>query len=139
MTTHMPFDPERVWAVIADLESTPEWVPDLVSARRLDSGAIGVGSKLEEVMQVQGRKVTATVEIVGYREGELLEHKGEGGPVKFGGKFELNPSGNGCDVTNSWWLELSGMFRLASPMAASWARKNIEESMKALERKLAEG
>jgi uncharacterized protein YndB with AHSA1/START domain len=137
LTTDFAASPERIWAVISDIESAPQWVPDMLSSRRVDSGPLGKGSRFEQVMRVQGRRVTATVEIVEYAEGKTMAHTGQGGPVKFGGRFELTPTESGCSVTNSWWLELSGMLRLASPVAASWARKNIEDSMSAL-RKLLE-
>lgn len=133
ITTDLTATPEQVWAIVSDLESAPEWVPDMVSARRLDSGPLQVGAQFEQVMRVQGRKVTAKVQVAEYREGEVFAHSGEGGPVKFGGRFELTPMATGCRVVNSWWLELSGMFKLASPMAANWARNNIEQSMKALD------
>ena len=46
--------PERVFALLAQPERTPEWSPSVVSVRRTDSGPIGVGSTTESVVKVLG-------------------------------------------------------------------------------------
>lgn len=37
--------PERVWAVLLDIERWPEWDPPITSIQRLDTGRFGVGSR----------------------------------------------------------------------------------------------
>lgn len=129
---------ERVWEIITDLESAPSWVPDLISVRRIDAGPLQVGSRFSEVMRVQGREIDMTVTITEYAAPRLIAHKGEGGPAKIDGRTTIEETVDGCRVTNEWSLELSGMLRLASPIAGNWTRNNIESSMQALRVKLGE-
>ena len=123
---------EQVWEVITDLENAPQWVPDLLSVRRIDSGPLGVGSQFEQVMNVQGRKVEMIVTIEELDAPRVIMHSGNGGSVKIGGRATLSETPDGCSVTNEWTLELSGLLKLASPIAGNWTQNNIEESMRRL-------
>lgn len=123
---------EQVWDVITDLENAPQWVPDLLSVRRIDSGPLGVGSKFEQIMNVQGRKVEMIVTIEELDAPQVISHSGKGGSVKIGGRATLSETPDGCNVINEWTLELSGLLKLASPIAGNWTQNNIEESMRRL-------
>ena len=44
-TIEIAADPDRVWTIWIDVERWPEWTQSVVTARRLDDGEFGVGSR----------------------------------------------------------------------------------------------
>jgi len=51
--------PERVFALLAQPERTPEWSPQVLSIRRTSGGPIGVGSTTEAVVKALGTRQRA--------------------------------------------------------------------------------
>ena len=46
---------DEVFAYVGDLETAPQWVPDLVSMRKVTEGPVGVGTRYVEMVQM-GKK-----------------------------------------------------------------------------------
>ena len=94
--------PQKVFAVLCDVERWPEWTPTMTSVRRLDSGPFAIGSSAQvrqpklrtavwRVTELQdGRNFTWTTHSPGLRmtAGHLIEPKGAGSQVEL--TFELS-------------------------------------------------
>jgi uncharacterized protein YndB with AHSA1/START domain len=99
---HIEAPPEKVFAVLCDVERWPEWTPTMISVRRLDSGPFAIGSSAQvrqpklrpnvwRVTELQdGRNFTWTTHSPGLRmtAGHLIEPKGDGSRVEL--TFELS-------------------------------------------------
>jgi uncharacterized protein YndB with AHSA1/START domain len=102
VAVHIEAPPEKVFAVLCDVERWPEWTPTMISVRRLDSGPFAIGSSAQvrqpklrpnvwRVTELQdGRNFTWTTHSPGLRmtAGHLIEPKGEGSRVEL--TFELS-------------------------------------------------
>ena len=132
VVTEFSAPPEDVWNIITDFENAPSWVPDLMSVRRIDSGPLAIGSQFEQVMRVQGRNMQIALTIREVDAPRTIAHTGEGKSVKISGRATITETPTGCRVVNEWSIELSGLMKLAAPIAGSWTQNNIEESMRAL-------
>ena len=51
--------PERVFAVLAQPERTPEWWPSVISVHRTSRGQVGLGSTTESTITALGRRQRA--------------------------------------------------------------------------------
>lgn len=100
---------DRVIAVLSDVERWPEWNATTISVRRLDAGALRVGSRAR-VLQPKLKPAT-------WRVTELDAHHFTwmtGGPgIRITGRHDIEPNANGCRVTLA--IEMSG---LLAPIAA---------------------
>ncbi len=126
----------EVFAYVSNLELAPEWVPDLVSVSKTTAGPAGVGTRYDEVVCMGSRMANAQLEITEYTPPHSFAHRGQGGPAQFSARFLFAPE-RGCTlVTHEWEVRLSGMFKLVSPLAANWVRKNVDAGMENLRRRL---
>ena len=120
--------PEKVHAVIADLERGPEWQPSLV---RVDA------ERGTEVRRIGGHEREARFDVTRDEPPRLFEIVSHGGPVRASATFELEPVESGTRVDFSLVLELGGALRLAGRMirgrAEHEARENLERLKKLLE------
>jgi len=97
--------PETVWAILADLERWPEWTASMQSVKRLDSEAIGTGSRVR-VLQPKLRPAVFTVT-------EWLPNRNftwtssTPGVTTVAGHL-LEPATGGCKLTLS--LRFDGLF-----------------------------
>jgi carbon monoxide dehydrogenase subunit G len=121
--------PEDVYALVADLERSPEWQPSLVRVD-VDRGV--------EVRRVAAHERQARFEVTRNEPPRLFEIVSHAGPVRARATFELQPVTAGTRVELAVVLELGGALRLAGRMirgrAEQEARENLERLKEILER-----
>jgi carbon monoxide dehydrogenase subunit G len=115
--------PERVWAVMADVERWPEWTESMKSVERLDSGEFGVGSKAKlKIRRSPNANVWTVTELTPNRS---FSWETNSGGVKGIATHVIEPDGNASKVTLT--VDLSGIVAtLFGQMIGGQSRKNVE-------------
>jgi dehydrogenase/reductase SDR family member 12 len=67
-TLVVPTTPERAFAFVADFTTTASWDPGIRAARRLDEGALGVGSRFRVELALGPVSAPLTYEITTFEE-----------------------------------------------------------------------
>jgi carbon monoxide dehydrogenase subunit G len=98
ITTDIPAAPDRVWAILADVERWPEWTPSVSRIRRLDPGPLAVGSRARIH---QPRLLPATWRIVELAEGRRFTWVTRGPGVRAVAEHSVEPIDRGSRVTLS--------------------------------------
>ena len=95
--------PERVWAVMADVERWPEWTPTMNSVRRLDGGDLRVGSRAKIK---QPKLMGVTWQVTSLQPGRSFVWQNRSPGMLSVGGHEIEPLGGGSRVR--LWVEQTG-------------------------------
>ncbi len=120
--------PDDVWAVVTDLDGSPQALSLISSIKRLDGGGeIGVGTRWEETRTMGGKDNTSTLEVVALdpakrRYEVALEAMGQ----DFRSVVQVTPSGTGSQVDMTMESTAKG---LAAKVLAKTLGKAFEGSM----------
>ena len=111
--------PERVWAVMADVERWPEWTASVSSVRRIDDGPLAVGSR---VRIKQPRLLPADWIVTSLTPGREFTWVTRSVSLEATGEHAVEPIAQGARAT------LSVRFRgLLAPLITSLTRGLIEK------------
>ena len=124
--------PERVWAVMKDVERWPEWTESMKIVERLDSGEFSPGSKAKlKIRRSPNANVWTVTELTPNRS---FTWETNSGGVKGVATHVIEPDGSGSKVTLT--VDLSGIVAtLFGPIIAGQSRKNVDMEAEGLKRR----
>jgi carbon monoxide dehydrogenase subunit G len=108
--------PERAFDYVADFSTAEAWDPGIPSARRIDDGPLGVGSRFELVSRFGSTEQTIVYEITGFDRPSAVTFVGDGD--RFRGTDTISfaaRAGGGSIVTYVADLGLKGLAAVALP------------------------
>ena len=123
---------EEVFAYVSDAQNGPRWQSELVEARRLTDGSLGVGTQYAGVRKFMGRKVESIMEYITYEPNKKIVFKSISGSSPFVQTYLFESSGAGTQLTTRLDLETSGLMGLAEPLIASGVKREVDASFAAL-------
>lgn len=137
-TIESSLPPEEAFAELADFSSSERWDPGVTSARRLDDGAVGVGSTFEVISRFAGRDVPLVYEIVELEPHRRLVLRAESRTVVSLDTITFEPAAAGTSVTYDADLRLRGLVRVVDPLLGlafnrigDRARDGLRETLRA--------
>ena len=134
-TVNISAPPERVWAVMIDVERWPEWTESMKSVERLDDGEFGIGSKAKlKIRRSPSANVWTVTELTPNRS---FTWETNSGGVKGVAAHVIEPDGSSSKVTLT--VALSGVVAmLFGWMIGPESKRNVEMEAEGLKRR-AEG
>lgn len=116
VTTHIKASPQAVYDLVSDLPRMGEWSPENTGGRWLD-GATGPapGVRFRGTNKERFRRWSTTATVVEATPGQAFVFDVSFGPFKVARwGYHLAPSGEGCDVTETWEDQRAGWMRATS-------------------------
>ena len=134
-TARIPAPPSAVFAYLSDLDNLAEWQSGVVSAERVDSGPMRVGSSARVTRELMGQRLAVPLTITDYEPPGRLGIGSEVSGVKAAAMLELVEADDGAATDLAFAMEIrgSGMTSFMEPMIASAARGDIEASLQRLQ------
>ena len=133
-TARIPARASVVFAYLADLGNLAEWQSGIVSAERVDSGPMHVGSSARVTRELMGQRLAVPLTVTDYEPPTRLGIASEVSGVKAAAMLELTPADGEAATDLAFAMEIrgSGMTSFMEPMIASAAKGDIESSLERL-------
>ena len=121
---------------MADFTHAAEWDPGTKSAKRLDDGEIGVGSKFELVVEFAGNESPFTYEITEYERPERLVVESDSVAVHLTDTMTCTAEGSASRLNYDARLDLKGWRKVTTPVMAVLFNRLCQKGRGGLEREL---
>lgn len=128
--------PERVWAIITDLDGTAAVLSGVTRIERLAGPAYGVGTRWRETRTMLGREASEEMEVVGIDEGRSTTIAADAHGVAYRSVLRVEPAATGALLTMSFagtlqstsWLQRAAA-RLTSGLGLAATRKAMQQDL----------
>jgi carbon monoxide dehydrogenase subunit G len=129
--------PDQAFAYMADFSHAAEWDPGVAAATRVDTGAVGQGSKFDLTVLIAGRRMTMRYEITDFASGRVTftSHSGQLHSVD---TVTVVSQGGGTEVTYDARINFRGVLRVADPLLNLSFRGVANRAVRGLEHRLAQ-
>jgi len=139
LTIEIERSPADVFAYLADVSHLTEWQSGVHSAAIEGGGEARVGARVRESRTLLGKEHATTLEIVELDPPRLFTLKALDGPALITVRHELEPSGDGTELTVVVEGEVKHLPGFALGLAARGAERQFRKDVERLKRVLEAG
>jgi len=115
-----------------DWRNDTEWIGGILAARLLGDGDFGLGSQVERVASLVGKRIEYVLEVEDYEPGALLAMRSVRGPFPMAVTYEVTDNRGGARARVQVEGDASGFYRLAGPLLNLQATRSIAADLKRL-------
>jgi uncharacterized protein YndB with AHSA1/START domain len=124
--------PEQVFEYLEDPAKVVQWQAWAVEITQETEGPRGAGTRFRDVRKFLGRRIESTVEFTEYDPPRTLGLRVKAGPIPFNVRQTLEAAGGGTRVVVHAEGEPGGFFKLAEPIVARAAERQMKGDFETL-------
>jgi uncharacterized protein YndB with AHSA1/START domain len=124
-TTVIARSVEEVFAVLSNAENNPKWSSAFLEVNKTSEGSIGVGTTWRGVGKFLGKQIEVELEETEYEPNRKSAQKSTM-PFPVHQQMTFERVDGGTRVNVRFEADPGGFFKLAEPLLASMAKRNIE-------------
>lgn len=121
--------PDKVFAVVSDVNRFTEWQDGLVKANWTSAGTPGVGSTYLFVTQFAGTRMDLPGEVITWNPPNGWTWKSNGGPFPVQGSYRLEQAGAGTRITMFSDSEPKGWMNAMRPLLKWMGERTYKKSL----------
>lgn len=123
---------EDVFTFLADFENVPIWNHAIMETRKMSTGAVAIGTTYRQTRSLPTR-TEETFTVTAHEPVKRLAVAGNIGPFRARISYELAPTVNGAELTNTVDLKPSShLLRLAVPIVVPKIKEAVAGNLDAL-------
>jgi carbon monoxide dehydrogenase subunit G len=132
VTTFINRPAQEVFDFVTNPANAVQWESGTVSSTYTSEGPVGVGSKLQNIGRMMGRKIEANAEITQWNPPNVYGFKATNGPAKLEANYKFEVKDGGTLLIQSSQVELGGFFGMAEGLAVKQMQKQFETNFNTL-------
>ena len=109
VSRHVDASPDLVWAILTDLERSPEVIRAIGSVEVHTGSGFDVGTRWTETRTMMGRTASETMEVTAVDAGRSYVVEADSGGTHYRSEFRIGPDGGGTDLTMTFAGQPSGV------------------------------
>jgi len=123
---------DKVFIYVADVKSWPKWHSSMTEANQTSSGQMGIGTTLQGVNKMIGRRMPWTSKVTEYAANKKWSQTISSGSTLAEEQVTFDPMEGGTRVTVTFDIRVGGFLKLLSPMVTGTMRKDLKTNLGSL-------